>query len=393
MEDSPNPRHRILSIWRTLASITLLTFLLLLTGNLGAKVLVESRYRPDRVNPDFVGGFELAYPDFTADERYRLQRESSHPFTQSIVAQPREEPFSGEFVTIDPAGFRHGIDQASWPPRKNAFVVFVFGGSTAFGYGVRDQDTVSSYLQKELARMLPTEDVAVYNFARGGFYSTQERLQFDILLTLGEKPDLAVFIDGLNEFSLPDEPPIFTAFETANATESLRSPLRAAVRALPLFLLLNPGSRGERFADHVARSAGNRAGEAPRAPAELLARYIANTNIIRALGKAYSVTTRFVWQPIPVFEYDLQHHPAWKGHIGKRHTRGFELMQSQQESSPTPGLVSCAEIQRSIAAPLYIDHVHYNPQMSRLLAECIANGLRRSGALIEAAQKVPSPFG
>jgi len=44
------------------------------------------------------------------------------------------------------------------------------------------------------------DNVVVYNFGRAGYYSTQERILFEYFVAKGVKPDVAIFLDGLNDF-------------------------------------------------------------------------------------------------------------------------------------------------------------------------------------------------
>ena len=45
-----------------------------------------------------------------------------------------------------------------------------------------------------------TREPRVYNFGRGSYYSSQERILFEQLAVAGHVPDLAVFIDGGSDF-------------------------------------------------------------------------------------------------------------------------------------------------------------------------------------------------
>lgn len=53
--------------------------------------------------------------------------------------------------------------------------IFIFGGSTTFSYGVKDEQTVALYLQEFLSNKLG-RDVKVYNFGRIYYYYTQEQI-------------------------------------------------------------------------------------------------------------------------------------------------------------------------------------------------------------------------
>jgi hypothetical protein len=54
----------------------------------------------------------------------------------------RERPLRGKLANIHPAGFRFSKDEASWPPRPDTISLFLFGGSTTFGYNLPDSEAV-----------------------------------------------------------------------------------------------------------------------------------------------------------------------------------------------------------------------------------------------------------
>src|SRR5262249_43078007 len=130
-----------------------------------------------------------------------LQRETRasllmeyEPFTES-----RPPVVRGRFVNVSAPGFRLVPDQGPWPPDPAAFTIFVFGGSTTFGTGVADAETIPAQLPPQFTAAPCARPVHVYNFARPGYFSVQERILFEQLLLAGHHPDLAIFVDGLNE--------------------------------------------------------------------------------------------------------------------------------------------------------------------------------------------------
>ncbi len=80
----------------------------------------------------------------------------------------------------------------------DAFRVFLFGGSTLWGYGVSDSSTICSYLQDGLVALLD-KPVAVSNFAQPGFASTQEVIELLLQLRDGNIPEIVIFFDGVND--------------------------------------------------------------------------------------------------------------------------------------------------------------------------------------------------
>ncbi len=72
--------------------------------------------------------------------------------------------------------------------------LYMYGGSTTFGYGVTDYQTISEYLQKELSK-----DYCVYNHGKASYYSLQENNLFFNHIEINKKIDYAIFLDGINE--------------------------------------------------------------------------------------------------------------------------------------------------------------------------------------------------
>ena len=70
--------------------------------------------------------------------------------------------------------------------------IWFFGGSTTFGYGVADKETIPAQLEKILK-------TRVINFGRGYFYSAQENQLLREYLKAGYRPKMVIFLDGVNE--------------------------------------------------------------------------------------------------------------------------------------------------------------------------------------------------
>jgi hypothetical protein len=146
--------------------------------------------------------FDYLYPHMKGEDIALLLFETwSRRYVFEDFTHVKEGPYAGRYVNVDPSGFRKSKDQGPWPPQKDKhFSIFFFGSSTSFGYGVQDSETVSSYLQELFPRTGLKRVPFVYNFGRGHYYSTPERILFEQLVAKGHVPDMAIFLDGLNEF-------------------------------------------------------------------------------------------------------------------------------------------------------------------------------------------------
>jgi hypothetical protein len=217
----------------------------------------------------------------------------------------------------------------------------------------------------------------LYNFGRGFYYSTQERILFEGLLSSGHVPDLAVFIDGLNDFYYHDGNPLYT--------ERLRRYVSGEIRKVTFFsklpvtrlfaaLLSDNGEQPEIPGDHT----GNVRYDDPDILNGVIARYFENKKIIEAVAAAYGVKPVFVWQPVPTFNYDTSYH-IFAGADFARHNfsgYGYALMKAYVgEHAEGADILWAADLQADLKRPLYVDQVHYTGEFSGQLADFISDHL------------------
>ena len=102
--------------------------------------------------------------------------------------------YNNKFVNVTPDLGRKTIS-----PKTCNQNIFVYGGSTTFGYNVTDEQTIASYIGKILIEN--SYKICVKNFGRGNYYSTQENILFQkhILNKKINTNDIIIFIDGINE--------------------------------------------------------------------------------------------------------------------------------------------------------------------------------------------------
>ncbi|GIW87627.1 MAG: hypothetical protein KatS3mg108_1951 [Isosphaeraceae bacterium] len=107
----------------------------------------------------------------------------------------RARPFTGQLIRVEGDGLRRTVPAAGTP--DGAPVVWLAGGSVAWGMGARDQATIASRMAARLAsRGRPAR---VINRAQIGYVQTQELADILLALRAGERPDAIVLLDGVNE--------------------------------------------------------------------------------------------------------------------------------------------------------------------------------------------------
>lgn len=92
-------------------------------------------------------------------------------------------------------------DGARWTPTSvpGAPVVWFFGGSTMFGIGQRDEHTIAA----EVARLAASEGTPIdaRNYGVSAYVAWQEAVLLGRLMAGSERPDLIVFLHGVNDYS------------------------------------------------------------------------------------------------------------------------------------------------------------------------------------------------
>ena len=314
------------------------------------------------------------YPGLNDDEIHELLHETwSRPYVYEPFTQFRERTYHGKYVNVDANGFRNVKDQAAWPPPQGEISVFVFGGSTTFGYGVADGQTIASHLQERLRKSLG-KPVNVYNFGRAFYFSTQERILFESLLSSGNIPILAIFIDGLNDFYHYDGKPFFT--ERLGRYLDGELPENSILARLPVTKLTRSLVNEYREKNlELSGGNGNIHYDDPNVLNGVIARYAENKKINEAVSAAYGVKSLFVWQPVPTFNYDDGYHPfktrGYGRHLFSRY--GYPLMKEYVSDNPMgKDFLWAADLQQDVHRPLYVDLVHYSGEFSGIIADYIA---------------------
>ncbi len=373
--------------YRATAFVTFNSIVFFVFVNLILYAILSVRNKPDsplvRYGEDNILS---AYPGWNAEDVQALLTETyaDLKFEYEPFTGFRSRPLREKFINIDPAGFRFSKNQAPWPPHADAFNVFVFGGSTTFGMGLPDDETIASYLQIDAHR-----PIAVYNFGRIFYLSRQEEILFQQLLQEGLVPQVAIFIDGLNDFFYPDGEPGFSPrFRRFMAGEAESNPLDN----VPVVKAAHGLKKSEPVQDATPATLEN-----------VATRWLANKRMIELIAAGFNVHPVFVWQPVPVYHYDLRYHflshstfvrargasmdhealleNLWvHGKLGpvriKNLADGYALTETlRAQGRLGANLLWLADMQQDKNQNLYVDAVHYSAAFSREIAERITDAI------------------
>lgn len=237
--------------------------------------------------------------------------------------------------------------------------VWLLGGSTAFGFGQRDDHTIAS----EMVRIADERGVPirVENLGVSGYVNWQETQVFQDLLAAGERPDVAVFLDGANDTSLGLERERFGLLDPSEnhvqtMTDEQRDELTAAAE--------QQGYRSSNDLDVAVELAA--------------AQYRRGVELARELGGAHDVQVVHYWQPqlytvpldAPLVEDALE---QWQI-TPERHAAVGEVVDRIAERSGVEP-VDLTDVFDDVDGPIFYDTSHTNEEGARLTALAIMDDL------------------
>ena len=133
------------------------------------------------------------YDHMTQDEVIDLLKATrEHGWVYEEVLGFSEKKRSTKFVNVNEFGVRSKKEKEGFVEQLSNSI-WMFGGSTTFGYGVSDFETIPAILNFNI------QDTVVLNLGRAYYFSQQENLFFSQLLRQGYRPKTAIFLDGVNE--------------------------------------------------------------------------------------------------------------------------------------------------------------------------------------------------
>ncbi|MFM7063514.1 MAG: SGNH/GDSL hydrolase family protein, partial [Actinomycetes bacterium] len=276
-----------------------------------------------------------------------------------IVAWRHENPY--RFLDASSAYINvvDGLRQTWSPPACDCrrLTVWLYGGSTTWGIGQRDDHTIAS----ELARVAAENGVVLDVQNRGitGFTHWMEAERFAWDLTVNPRPDLVVFYDGVNEiyagngandFRATNEAPVDSA-----ATDNWRNVGRLSGERPA------PPSIGE-----LLDTTDDPLGPVLRAR-DSVARYDRARAMSRSVALQNDIPVRYFWQPSRYDRPLIPGEPHWTT-SEENDMRG--VMQEAAASLPAD-VVNLRNVLAPDATPMFTDDVHHNERGARIVAEAM----------------------
>lgn len=261
------------------------------------------------------------YTDETWFEQYMVEAKKifRHMAWEPYVYW-RAKSFHSQYINIHADGHRKTWNKVN--QGKELFTVYMFGGSTVWGWGARDEYTIPSWVSKMLNQKLPTNyNISVVNCGQLGYVSTQEVFSLIKQLKTGSSPSFVVFYDGLND--------IFSAYQSGIAglpqneldrkqvfeKSGLNLRTRLIQKKSYLYQLVNARMDSQEIDQSIENYF-----KIKQLAQEVSGIYFKNIEIISALADHFMFDHLNYWQPILFtkktpshFEQGLlEHHQFWK---------------------------------------------------------------------------------
>lgn len=342
------------------------TALLLVVVEVGAHFSMKAydQWVAPLLRPELSEAAKLNYAHLAPPDLAELRQAfDAQRFRYEPVVGFIEGKTASRFLNVDEYGIRqNGPSRRQVTALENA--VWFFGGSTTFGEGIADRETIPSQLEAVTGH--PVVNLGVRNYS-----STEENLLLNHYLRIGYRPRVAIFLDGINETCEPnlyhEEMDILVGLAQEGNTLEVG---RAVVHA---FGRVNRKVRrwlGYTAADPDAASLECERDGKINALRTIHARRLGER---AALCRLYDIACRTVVQPFaaihgPKDGFD----PAFRG------ARALELEALFEHLEPNwrdAGATFITDALDGYDRHPFIDEVHYSADASRLIAETLAHRL------------------
>jgi hypothetical protein len=306
--------------------------------------------------------------------------------------------YKSRYINVAPDGIRRTwrgdrpVQHGGGAPLR----IFMFGGSTTWGEGARDDYTIASDLQ----RLLDAKEyrVKITNFGQIGYVSTQEALLLAEQLRNGNIPDIVIFYDGVNECETAltngvagetfDEPQRRREFNISNWLSAgdrhklYREALiyflsNTGISRIARYIVktLAPGTytevRGRLVRTTIPGAEAVRGGGEGRLEDDVVRVYLANKRFVEEAGRMFGFRCLFYWQPViytkkklTAYEREETQYPDLRYFPG--FFRGVYGRMSQ--ASAKNGIHDISGVFENSDEPLFIDECHITERGNLLVA-------------------------
>ena len=303
-------------------------------------------------------------------------------------------PFFGKRVNII-IGERGRPRRKTLNPKRDnnlpTIRIFVFGGSTTFGYLVSDEHTWPTFLSQILNQRAKKQgkhfNIEVINYGRNAYTPSQETAHLIDLLRSGHKPSLAIFLEGLNWGESEEDVPGFTEeasklFLSGQFYECIEvENIFLKYKWLPIIRFINSiKCRSNTFMDSLKESRDitkeRQSKDSDKIVSFAFERFVQNKKLIELISTGYGFKTLFFLQPNVNYKYNLKlFRPELQKYFDKEEEEQHNVKILYERLCKDKQFIDLSNLFElwGTNKKALIDSVHYSPAFNKFLAEQIAN--------------------
>lgn len=298
----------------------------------------------------------------------------------------------------------NGVREPGFPAEQGAQCqVWMFGGSTVFGAGVKDEETIPEYLNGFLKKQ--GFSVFTTNYGSGWWSSTQSVVQLMLKLQSGRRPETVIFYEGINDVNvvayggkpggIAPEAEILMRKAIAKTPVSLTEWLfthsdlvDTLNRKLHPLVLSGKAKKAVDYeVDNKIADRLNDEAEVERLASEIARCYEENIRMVSVLASAMHFNAYFMLQPFPLvadrgsFTGDLQYYS------GRKQSRPrdailidatYRKIRESDYLKTNPSFFNMEDALKDVQESISIDSEHFNPKGNRVMASKILKRLAES---------------
>lgn len=354
-----------------IGNILVLVLILFLLLELSSFIVIKLIFLTDK-------GYASSGTDvFESNKEWMIDYDKEKDFLNAIyypyIGYMIEAPvlFRGKYLNLD------GNVRSSYNPCKNdnSLKIFVFGGSTIWGNGARDNHTIPSFISKKFCERNISVDVT--NFGTYAYVNSQEMIRLILELRKENLPDYVIFYDGFNE--------VASTYENNEAGLPVDTEHRKVeFNGRRKFNLITPiifNTNFGRIMNQVLNIFPEEDKEIQinKLSEETINLYRENIKIIETLSENYNFTAFYFWQPNLL----TKKHPSdnEKEIIGKEDIVLKELYIKTYDKIKTIEIPSNYHNLDNVLddnyESIYLDMGHISEKGNEIVAESIVNILLR----------------
>lgn len=236
--------------------------------------------------------------------------------------------------------------------------IYFFGGSTMFGVNVADNQTIpSQFIQLYSEKYQHARPIRVFNYGISNYYSYQELILLADLIQKGHRPDILVFLDGINDFRYG----IASYYRQSYFSHIFRQFFNDDLRSTGQFKFVDTSDAMSKDPDYLPVEDFNKT---------LLTNYISNMENIKLLSEIINAKAYFFCQPSPFYNYpNQQNDPVCFKDNNTRFNTIYPLLKNMADS--LPDFTYLGDMLADEKDRPFVDSLHYSPSFIKKIAKKI----------------------